>query len=207
VERGVSTGGVDVPTEGAPSSRHVLVLAYPERQDYTLAVARPRQANCDLPATSCRRRVIQLPKGRMAVHASSQSASYHEAYADDDRGYGWVVFAGVLLLILGTLNTIEGIAAIGNANFFVHNTHHVIANLNTWGWIVLCIGVLELCIGVGAFAKNQFSRWTGVLVLSLNAIAQLLMMPAYPFWSLSIFTLDILAIYGLIAYGKRIATD
>jgi len=145
----------------------------------------------------------------MAVHASSQtpSASYDEAYADDERGYGWVVFAGVLLLILGTLNTIEGIAAIGNANFFVHNTHYVFANLNTWGWIVLCIGVLELCIGAGVFVKNQFSRWTGVFVLSLNAIAQLLMMPAYPFWSLSIFTLDILAIYGLIAYGKRIATD
>lgn len=55
------------------------------------------------------------------------------------------------------------------------------------------------------FVKNQFSRGTGVVVLSLNMIAQLMMMPAYPFWSLSIFTLDILAIYGLIAYGGRIS--
>jgi hypothetical protein len=124
--------------------------------------------------------------------------------ADDDRGYGWVAYAGVLLLVLGTLNTIEGIAAIGNANFFVHNTHYMFASLNTWGWIVLIIGVCELLVGLGVFAKNQFARWVGVLVLSANAVAQLLMIPAYPFWSLSIFAVDFLAIYGLCAYGARI---
>jgi hypothetical protein len=125
-------------------------------------------------------------------------------YEDEDRGYGWIMFAGVLLMMLGTLNFIEGIAAIGNTNFFVHNTHYLFASLNTWGWVVLCIGVLEWAVGLGVFVKNQFARWTGVAVLCLNAIAQLLMMPAYPFWSLSIFALDVLAIYGLIAYGKRI---
>jgi len=128
----------------------------------------------------------------------------YETYRDDERGYGWVAFAGVLLLILGTINTIEGIAAIGNANFFVHNTHYVFASLNTWGWIVLCIGVIQLLVGLGVFAKNQFARWTGVVILSLNALAQLLMMPAYPAWSLLIFTVDILAIYGLVAYGQHI---
>lgn len=146
----------------------------------------------------------------MAVHATSQTtreATGYEDYADDDRGYGWVAFAGVLLLIAGTLNTIEGIAAIGNANFFVHNTHYVVGSLKTWGWIVLCIGIIELAVGLGVFAKNQFSRWTGVFILSLNCIVQLLMIPAYPFWSLTIFTLDILAIYGLIAYGQRISAS
>ena len=142
----------------------------------------------------------------MAVQTAPQATSY-ESYADDERGYGWVVFAGVLLLLLGTLNFIEGIAAIGNANFFVHNTHYVVADLNTWGWVVLCIGVLQWVVGCGVFLKNQLSRWTGVVVLCANALAQLLMMPAYPFWSLSIFALDILAIYGLIAHGKRISTS
>jgi hypothetical protein len=80
----------------------------------------------------------------------------------------------------------------------------VFGDLKTWGWIVLCIGVLQLAVGLGVYVKNQFARWAGVAVLSANALAQLLMMPAYPFWSLSLFTLDILAIYGLVAYGKRI---
>jgi hypothetical protein len=149
-------------------------------------------------------------EGKMAVRSSAEvsgSAGYAGYDYDEERGSGWVAFAGVLLLILGTLNSIEGIAAIGNANFFVHNTHYVFGNLNTWGWVVLCIGVIELAVGFGVFARNQFSRWVGVIILGLNSIAQLLMMPAYPFWSLTIFTLDILAIYGLIAYGQRISSS
>jgi hypothetical protein len=143
----------------------------------------------------------------MAVQASpgaGQARGGYDVYADEDRGYGWVSFAGVLLLMLGTLNIIEGIAAIGNAHFFTANANYIFGSLNAWGWTVLCIGVFELVVGLGVFVKNQFARWTGVVVLSLNAIAQLLMIPAYPFWSLSIFTLDILAIYGLVAYGSRI---
>jgi hypothetical protein len=143
----------------------------------------------------------------MSVGASPQAAREaegYEAYADEDRGYGWVAFAGVLLLMLGTLNVIEGIAAIGNAHFFTANAHYIFADLKTWGWIVLCLGVLQLAVGLGVFVKNQLSRWAGVVVLGANAIAQLLMIPAYPFWSLALFTLDILAIYGLVAYGQRI---
>jgi hypothetical protein len=134
----------------------------------------------------------------------TRAPSSYDEYGDE-RGYGWIMFAGVLLLLLGTLNFIEGLAAIGNAHFFVANQHYIIGSLNTWGWVVLCLGVLQWIVGLGVFVKNQFARWTGVAVLGLNAIAQLLMMPAYPFWSLAVFTLDILAIYGLIAYGRRIS--
>jgi hypothetical protein len=146
----------------------------------------------------------------MAVQAAPRTqapAGYDRYAADDERGYGWVAFAGVLLLMLGTLNFIEGLAAIGNAHFFVANTHYIAGSLNTWGWVVLCIGVLEWAVGCGVFLKNQLSRWAGVVVLSANAIVQLLMIPAYPFWSVSIFTLDILATYGLIAYGHRISSS
>ena len=128
----------------------------------------------------------------MAVHATpTQAPADYDRYAEDDeRGYGWVMFAGVLLLMLGTLNFIEGLAAVGNAHFFTANANYIAGSLNTWGWVVLCIGVLEWVVGCGVFVKNQFSRWTGVVVLSANAIAQLLMMPAYPFWSLRISSTD-----------------
>ncbi len=123
---------------------------------------------------------------------------------DDDRGAGWVVFAGILLLVIGTLNVIEGIAAIGNAHFFVGNAAYIVGSLNTWGWIVLCIGAAQALVGIGVFAGSQFSRWAGVTFLTLNAIAQLLMIPAYPFWSLALFALDIVAMYGLVIYGGRL---
>lgn len=67
--------------------------------------------------------------------------------------------AGVLLVLLSTLNVIEGIAAIGNLHFFVNNTHCIAGSLNTWGWIVLWIGVIEFLVGFGVFLKSQFSRW------------------------------------------------
>ena len=151
--------------------------------------------------------VSSAPDKQGQVSSANGQARSDAYYEEDDRGYGWVGFAGVLLLMLGTLNFIEGLAAIGNSHFFVANTQYIAGDLNTWGWVVLCIGVLEWCVGIGVFVKNQFSRWAGVVVLAGNAIVQLMMIPAYPFWSLSIFTLDILAIYGLIAYGKRISAS
>jgi hypothetical protein len=111
-----------------------------------------------------------------------EAAPAPDYYEDDERGYGWVVFAGTLLLLIGSINVIQGIAAI-----------------------VLILGACQFLVGLGVFVKNQFSRWTGVVVLAANTIAQLLIMPAYPFWSLTLIAMDILAIYGLIAYGKRIS--
>ena len=140
----------------------------------------------------------------MSVHTTVNRETYVPGY-DEERGSGWVTFAGVLLLIVGTLNIIEGIAAIDRASFFVANTHYIAGDLRAWGWTVLFIGIAEVLIGLGVMARNQFARWAGVTVLGLNAIAQLMFIPAYPFWSLAIFSLDILAIYGLVAYGDRLS--
>lgn len=124
---------------------------------------------------------------------------------EDDRGLGWVMFAGVLLVTLGTFNVIDGIAAISSAHWFVGNTRYVFGDLNAWGWVAVCLGVLQVLVGLGVFAKNQAARWTGIALLSVSAIAELLWMPTYPFWSLCLFAINILAIYALAAYGSRIA--
>ena len=49
------------------------------------------------------------------------------------------------------------VAAIGNAHFFVANARYVFGDLNTWGWVMLCLGVLQLIVGLGVFVKNQFA--------------------------------------------------
>jgi hypothetical protein len=59
-------------------------------------------------------------------------------------------------------------------------------------------------VGFGVFAKNQFARWVGVGVLAMNAVAQMLFLPGAPFLAVSILAMDILAIYGLTAYGGKI---
>jgi hypothetical protein len=98
---------------------------------------------------------------------------------------------------------IDGIAAISDSTFFTENARFVISNLNTWGWIILLLGGTQVLAAFGSWARTPGVRWFGVAVAALNGIAQLLFIPAYPFWSLALFTLDILVIYGLIAHGAR----
>jgi hypothetical protein len=110
---------------------------------------------------------------------------------------GWWAFAGVLLLVAGVLNIVWGIAAIGDARFFTDAGTFIISNLNTWGWITLIIGVLELIAAFSLFSGGEFGRWFGIFVGAVNAIGALLSIPAYPFWSLAIFALSIIIIYKL----------
>ncbi|HEX8753198.1 MAG TPA: hypothetical protein VF731_07265 [Solirubrobacterales bacterium] len=111
---------------------------------------------------------------------------------------GWWVFAGVLLLVAGVLNIIWGIAAIGDAKFFTEHGTFIISGLHTWGWITLIVGVLEMVAAFSLFAGGEFGRWFGVFIGALNAIAALLSIPGYPFWSLAIFALSIIIIYTLV---------
>jgi hypothetical protein len=122
---------------------------------------------------------------------------------DDDRGGGWLVFAGVMLMIVGTLNFVYGIAAVDNANFYIGSAEFVISNLDTWGWVVMITGALQVLAAFGILAKNQAARWAGVFFASLNMLAQFLLFPAQPLWSLAVIAIDTLIIYGLVAYGGR----
>jgi hypothetical protein len=117
------------------------------------------------------------------------------------QGMGWVLFAGIMLLVAGILNIIYGIAAIDDSSFFVHNTKYIISNLNTWGWVMLVLGAIQVIAAFSIWAGSQFGRWFGIAAASLNAIGALLSIPAYPFWSLAVFAIDVLIIYGLAAYG------
>ena len=124
------------------------------------------------------------------------------AYAEG-RGYGLILFAGVLLLVSGFWNLIYGIAAIAQSHVFVANAHYVFGNLRAWGWVTLIFAILVLAAGGGVMVGNQLARWFAVAVLGLNAIEQMFSIPSYPFWSLTIIAIDVVALYGLCAYGSR----
>ena len=119
------------------------------------------------------------------------------------RGYGLVLFASILLLVIGCFNAIQGIAGIANSHVFVRNAHYVFGDLRTWGWITLIIAIVQLLAAAGVLAGNQVARWVGVAFLALNAIDQMFFIPAYPFWALTIIAMDVVALYGLTAYGSR----
>jgi uncharacterized membrane protein (DUF2068 family) len=138
----------------------------------------------------------------MSDAVQNRSPSGDRAY-DPDRGLGWVIFAGCMLCLVGTLNIIYGIAAISNSKFYVANTQYVFSDLKTWGWILLIVGVIQFVAAFGIWASTEWARWLGVASAGINAVVQMLFIPAYPFLSLALFATDLLVIYGLIAYGGR----
>jgi hypothetical protein len=117
------------------------------------------------------------------------------------QGIGWVTFAAIMLAFAGIWNCIAGIAAISSARVYTADAHFVFSNLSTWGWIVLILGILQIVASLALFAGSEFARWFGIVVAGLNAIGQLLFVPAYPWWAIAMFTLDILIIYALAVYG------
>jgi hypothetical protein len=125
-------------------------------------------------------------------------------HSSHDPGYGWILFAAVLLMLLGTVNLIEGLAAVGGSEFFIRGVSYVAGTLHTWGWVITLMGTLEFILGVAVLQKIQLARWTGVVLLAGNVIVQLLLMPADPFWSLAVIPLAVLGIYGLVAHGAVI---
>src|ERR1700758_5291959 len=90
----------------------------------------------------------------------SRGRSYAEG-----RGYGLVLFAGVLLLVVGFWNLIYGIAAIAQSHVFVANAHYVFGNLRTWGWITLILAALQILAGIGVMTGNQVARWAGIVLV------------------------------------------
>jgi len=126
-----------------------------------------------------------------------------EASSYKVRGTGRVVFAGVLLLVAGTLNCIYGIAGISDSKFFVNDTRYVFSSLHTWGWIPLLLGIVQLTAGVSLFGGGTYGRVIGITAASIGAIGALLAVGgAFPFWSLGIFALCVIVIHGLLVYGE-----
>jgi hypothetical protein len=128
-----------------------------------------------------------------------QSMSYERSY----KGAGWVLFAAIMLVFGGALSIIWGIAAVSSSHFFVAGASYILSDLNTWGWIVMGFGIVEILAALSVWRGGEFGRWFGILAAGLGALAAMMSIPAYPFWSLALLAIDVLVIYGLAAYGGK----
>ena len=123
-------------------------------------------------------------------------------YDTEVRGEGWVLFSGIIILILGFMNTIWGIAAIDGSSFFTDEGRFVVFDsLNTWGWFLLIVGIAQLFAAFSIWSGNTYGRVIGVATASVNAIVLLFTVNAFPFAAFMLFLADILVIYGLVVYG------
>jgi hypothetical protein len=128
----------------------------------------------------------------------------------NNDGGGWKLFAGIMIIIVGGMNIIDGLVAVTNASYLKNlaggsgGQLPVTNNLKTWGWVVLIWGAVLVLAGFLIFSGNMFGRVVGVVVAGLNALLQLAYLPHYPFWSFTMILIDVLVIYGLVAHGGRL---
>jgi hypothetical protein len=119
------------------------------------------------------------------------------------RGVGRAAFAATLLLIAGTLNIIYGIGALDDANIFVNDKRFIFTNLNTMGWVLIVLGLIQLTGGFSLLGGNTWGRIVGIVGASLGAVGALLSVGgAYPWWSLGIFFLCVYILHGLFVLGE-----
>ncbi len=119
------------------------------------------------------------------------------------RGLGSAMFVGILLMVAGVLNIIYGIAAVGNAHFWVYNTQFVFSSLHTWGWITIILGVIQVTASLSLFGGGAYGRFFGIFAATLGAIGALLDVGgAHPWWALGVFAICVICIHGLVVLGE-----
>ncbi len=117
---------------------------------------------------------------------------------------GWAVFAAVMMLVIGGLDALYGLAAILNNEVVIVGGHGVIvADITTWGWVTLILGLVLCLTGAGLLAGNSVARWTAVFVIAVNMILQLPWFPAAPLWTVLMIVLSVIVIYQLTAHWEE----
>ena len=136
-----------------------------------------------------------------ATHDYELQASYVADYDAPAAGAGWLTFTMVMLGLAGAWNVFDGILAISSSRVYAGHQTLIFSDLNTWGWVVALLGVGQVIAAIALLGGSEFARWFGIAVAGLNALGQLMFVPAYPLWAIAMFAVDVLIIYGLAAYG------
>jgi hypothetical protein len=119
---------------------------------------------------------------------------------------GWIIFASVIMILVGGLNAMHGLVAILNDEWVVWtNQGDLYFDLTTWGWIHLAVGIAVVVAGFTLFTGNVLARAVAVAFASVSIIANFLYMPACQVWALTIIAIDVFVIYALTAHGRDLA--
>jgi hypothetical protein len=120
---------------------------------------------------------------------------------------GWIGFAGLTMLVIGSIDFFEGLIAVIRKTYYVASPNRIIVfDTTTWGWITMILGVLLVLVGLGLVSGAGWARWTAIVILVLNLLEQLAWLgnTAYPLWALTVIALEIVVLYALtVRWGER----
>ena len=168
-------------------------------EDRTQATGHPTSASGDMTPPSG----YTIPRSDYTTPPSDYTTA--GTYETEQSGWtGWITFAGVMMIIAGSLNALYGLIGVVNDEWVVWtNRASVYLDISQWGAVHLIVGLVMLLSGIGVFSGNILARTVGVIVASLSLIANFFFIPAYPLWALTVITIDLLVIWALTAHGKE----
>ena len=119
---------------------------------------------------------------------------------------GWVTFAGMMMILLGFFQAIEGLVAIFNSDYYLVGASGLVLSMDftTWGWLHLGIGIIAVVAGFGLLAGNAAARVVAVVFAFISAVANLAFIAAYPLWSTVVITIDVIVIYAVMVHGREL---
>lgn len=121
---------------------------------------------------------------------------------------GWVVFAGILMIIAGAVDALLGLTAIlapTSTFFLVTDGAIMMLDVVGWGWWHLIIGLVIVVVGIFVLRGAAWARVIAIILVALNAISQIALLGVQPWWSLIVIALDVLVIYALTVHGKELS--
>jgi hypothetical protein len=117
-------------------------------------------------------------------------------------GEGWIIFAGIMMMVAGLLDIVNGLYALDHSDTAVDALFFK-NNLEAWGWFYLIAGLILFIAGIAVFARSQFARWIGILAAIASIVVNMFWIFQYPVAALVVILLDALVLYGLAVYGGR----
>ena len=130
------------------------------------------------------------------------SAGSRAARETSGTAVGFILFAAIMMIMIGVFQAIEGLVAIFENEFYVATRNYTFQfDATTWGWIHLIFGIIVAFAGWGLFSGRTWARTVAIILAVLSAIANFAFIPYYPFWSLLIIALDIFVIWAVAVHG------
>ncbi len=137
--------------------------------------------------------------------ANYQGAGQQQEPPPSGLATGLIVFAGVMMIVAGGFQTLAGLVAIFEDEFYVRTPNYLLEfDATSWGWVHLLLGLLLLFAGLAVLNGKVWGRTIGVILAVLSALANFAFIPYYPFWSITVVAVDIFVIWALTAHGRDI---
>lgn len=115
---------------------------------------------------------------------------------------GWINFAGFMMILMGSLQAVAGLAALLNNEWLlVTESRLIVFDFTTWGWIHLLIGAVVFSAGFAVMNGAVWARLVGVIIAMISLVANLAYANTYPIWAIAVVVIDVLIIYALTVRG------